>query len=298
MATTSAVGERGRVRSTSARWLRRPRNRQGSDIVRYALLVAFLLVFLVPFVWVWSSAFKSSIEIGRDPFGLPSEFRWENLQRAWTVGRFDRYIGNSVIYCAAIVSGVVALSCMAGYALALLPLPGRDAFLVVFLLGLMVPFQSVMIPLYYLLQDFHLLGTYWAFIVPGIALRLPFGIFLLRGFFRGLPPELGDAARVDGANEWSVFRHVMLPLAWPGLATLVVFQFIFTWNQFAMPFIFVQRDELRPVSLGTLFFFGRYTADRGMIAAGVTISMLPVIILYLLLQRRFIEGITAGALKS
>ena len=180
----------------------------------------------------------------------------------------------------------------------MLPLPGRDGVLVLFLLGLMVPFQSVMIPIYYLLRDTHLLETYWAFIVPGIAIRLPFGIFLMRGFFRGLPPELGDAARTDGANEWGVFRQVMLPLSWPGLATLIVFQFMWAWNEFAMPLIFVQRDELRPVSLGTMFFFGRFTADRGMIAAGVTLSMIPVVLLYLILQRRFIEGITAGALKS
>jgi ABC-type glycerol-3-phosphate transport system permease component len=132
----------------------------------------------------------------------------------------------------------------------------------------------------------------------GAAVQLPFGIFLMRGFFRGLPPEIADAARVDGANEWAVFRQVMLPLATPGLATLVVFQFIYTWNEFLMPLIFVQRDELRPVSLGMMFFFGRYTADRGMIAAGVTIAMLPMVVLYLLLQRRFIEGITAGALKT
>ncbi len=298
MVSTSAVGKSPRTSVKVTRSIRPRLNRLGGKVLVYVLLLAFLLVFLVPFLWIWGSAFKSSIEIARDPFALPSTFRWENLEKAWTVGRFDRYIGNSVIYCVAIVTGGVALSCLAGYALALLPLPGRDAVTIVFLLGLMVPFQSVMIPLYYLLRDLHLLGTYWAFIIPGIALRLPFGIFLMRGFFRGLPPELGDAARVDGANEWRVFRQVMLPLATPGLATLVVFQFIYTWNQFAMPLIFVQRDELRPVSLGTLFFFGRFTADRGMIAAGVTISMLPVVVLYLLLQRRFIEGITAGALKS
>ena len=124
---------------------------------------------------------------------------------------------NSAIYCAAIVAGSVVL-CLSGRlrALPLLPLPGRDTVLVLFLLGLMVPFQSVMIPIYYLLRDSHMLETYWAFIVPGIALRLPFGIFLMRGFFRGLPPELADAARVDGANEWGVFRQVMLPLSWPG----------------------------------------------------------------------------------
>jgi ABC-type glycerol-3-phosphate transport system permease component len=297
MATTTATSAPSDLPVTG-RTLGRQLERLGGRAFIYILLIFFFLIFLIPFIWIWSSAFKTSIEIARDPFALPSAFRWQNLQKAWTVGRFGDYIKNSVIYCTAIVSGVVALSCLAGYALALLPIPGRSYITLVFLLGLMVPFQSVMIPLYYLLRDLHILGTYWAFIVPGTALRLPFGIFLMRGFFRGLPPELADAARLDGANEWRVFRQVMLPLATPGLATLVVFQFIYTWNQFAMPLIFVQRDELRPVSLGTLFFFGRFTADRGMIAAGMTISMLPVVILYLLLQRRFIEGITAGALKS
>jgi raffinose/stachyose/melibiose transport system permease protein len=267
-------------------------------VVTYAILITFLIIFLLPFIWIWSSAFKTTQEIGRDPFALPTALRWENLVEAWTVGHFSEYMLNSAIYCAAIVAGSVALSCLAGYGLSMLPLPGRDSVLVLFLLGLTVPFQSVMIPMYYLLRDLHMLETYWAFIIPGIAIRLPFGIFLMRGFFRGLPPELGDAARTDGANEWGVFRQVMLPLSWPGLATLIVFQFMWAWNEFAMPLIFVQRDALRPVSLGTMFFFGRFTADRGMIAAGVTLSMIPVVILYLFLQRRFIEGITSGALKS
>jgi raffinose/stachyose/melibiose transport system permease protein len=292
----TAVQERPAARSASAS--RRRVARSVPEVGRYAVLTIFFLIFIVPFVWIWSSAFKQSREIARDPFGLPETWRWENIKRAWTVGHFDRYMGNTALYCVAIVGGVVILSCLAGYALAMLPIPARGAVLMTFVLGLMVPFQSVMIPMYYLLRDIQLLETYLAFILPGIAFRLPFGIFLMRGFFRGLPGELGDAARVDGANEWTVFRQIMLPLATPGLATLVVFQFIWTWNQFLMPLVFVQRDELRPISLGTMFFFGRFTADRGMIAAGVTISMLPMIVLYLLLQRRFIEGITAGALKS
>ncbi len=294
MTTTPAAPDRSQFQPAG----RRAQFLPARILVQYAALMFFLLVFLIPFVWIWSSAFKTSREISRSPFSLPTALRWENLQEAWTTGQFDRYMGNTVIYCAAIVTGVVVLSCMAGYALALLPLPGRGIILTVFLLGLMVPFQSVMIPIYYFLQDVHLLGTYWAFIIPGIALRLSFGIFLMRGFFRGLPPELADAARLDGANEWQAFRQVMLPLSVPGISTLVVLQFINTWNAFLMPLVFVQRDELRPVALGTLFFFGRFTADRGLIAAGVTISMLPMIVIFLLLQRRFIEGITAGALKT
>jgi raffinose/stachyose/melibiose transport system permease protein len=274
------------------------RGRLFERIALYATLIFFFLVFLLPFFLVWFSTFKTSREIGMNPLALPTTLDPKNIVKAWTVGHYSQYMLNSVLYCVAIVAGVIALACCAGYALALLPLPGRNGILVLFLLGLMVPFQSVMIPLYYLLRDVHMLETYWAFIVPGIALRLPFGIFLMRGFFRGLPPELGDAARIDGANEWQVFRNVMLPLSFPGLATLIVFQFMWTWNEFAMPLVFVQRDELRPISLGTMFFFGRFTTDRGLVAAGVTIAMLPVLALYFLLQRRFIEGITAGALKT
>jgi ABC-type glycerol-3-phosphate transport system permease component len=233
-----------------------------------------------------------------NPFGLPGEWHWENLTQAWTVGHFGQYMANTALYCATIVAGVVAASCLAGYALALLPVPARSLVFTLFLLGLMVPFQSIMIPIYYLLRDLHILETYLAFIVPAIALGLPFGIFLMRAFFRGLPQEIADAGRVDGASEWTVFWRVMLPLATPGLTTLIVFQFMYTWKAFLMPLVFVQLDELRPVALGMMFFFGRFTADRGMIAAGVTIAMVPVIVLYLVLQRQFIDGITAGAVKS
>lgn len=290
--------DRGEPLDTSVRPKRPWVARFGGNVVTYAILIFFFLVFLMPFVWIWFSAFKSAREIAADPFSPPTSLAPTNLVEAWTVGRFSQYILNSAIYSFAIVAGVVILSCLAGYALAQLPLPGRNGIFVLFLMGLMIPFQSVMIPLYYLLRDFHILETYWAFILPGIAVRLPFGIFLMRGFFRGLPGELADAGRTDGANEWQVFRQIMLPLSWPGVATLMVFQFMWTWNQFAMPLIFVQREELRPVSLGTMFFFGRFTADRGLIAAGVTIAMIPIVALYLVLQRRFIEGITAGALKS
>lgn len=265
---------------------------------RYTILIMFLLFFIVPIIWIWLSAFKAPKEISKNPFGLPEVWRWSNFAEAWTVGRFGQYMGNSILYAITIVGGVTVLACLGGYALASLPLPGRNLFLITFMLGLMIPFESVMIPLFYLERDLGLLGTYLGFIVPGIALRIPFGIFLMRGFFRGLPGELADAARVDGANEWQTFRHVMLPLAWPGMAALIVFQFLWTWNQFLLPLVMVQKDELRPVSTGMMFFFGRFTSQRDLIAAGAVIAMIPVLVLYLFMQRRFIEGVTAGALKS
>src|SRR5919107_4888230 len=187
--------------------------RLGGGTLKYVLLILFFLFFLMPFIWIWFSAFKTSREIAADPFSPPTSLDPANLVRAWTVGNFSGYLMNSVIYSVAIVLGVIVLCATAGYALALLPLPGRNGIFVLFLMGLMIPFQSVMIPLYYLLRDFNILETYWAFILPGIAVRLPFGIFLMRGFFRGLPGELGDAGRTDGANEWGVFRQVFLPLS-------------------------------------------------------------------------------------
>ncbi|MGH2616951.1 MAG: carbohydrate ABC transporter permease [Thermomicrobiales bacterium] len=265
---------------------------------RYAVLVFFLVVSLYPVVLMWASALKTSREIARDPLALPSSLNMENLQTAWTVGRFDRYLGNSVLYSIAIVTGVVVLSSLAGYSLARLRVAHHRVVFIGFLLGLMVPFQSIMIPLYYLLRDMNVLGTYWAMILPSIGLGLPFGVFYMRAFFRGLPGELADAARVDGGSEWQVFAQIMLPLARPGLATLAVFQLMTTWNSFLVPLVFVQRDELRPIALGAMFFSGRYTADRGLIAAGVTISIVPIVILYLFMQRQFIRGITAGALKG
>ena len=273
-------------------------SRWSGVLAKYVVLLFFLYIFLQPFIWIWSSALKSSQEIAADPFALPKEWHWENLANAWTLGRFNQYIGNTLIYSVIIVLGVCFIACLAGYALATRPFPGQNFIFILFLLGLMVPFQSIMIPVYYLARDLHILGTRWAMIIPSTALGLPFGIFLMRAFFRGLPMELADAAWIDGCTEWGVFWRIMLPLAMPGLTTLAVFQFMGTWNAFLIPLILVQREELRPVALGIMFYFGRYTADRGMIAAGVTLASLPIILVYLSLQHQFVRGITAGAVRG
>jgi ABC-type glycerol-3-phosphate transport system permease component len=269
-----------------------------AQVIKYGVLLTFLALLLMPFVLVWSSALKTSREILLDPLAFPRSFYWENLVQAWSVGRFGSYFGNTVFYSVTIVTCVVILCCLAGYALAMLGVPGDNVVFLAFVLGLMVPFEAIMIPVYYLMQDINLLGTRWAMVVASVANSLPFGIFLMRAFFRGLPREVADAARVDGGNEWQVFGQVMLPLSKPGVITLVVFQFMWTWNAFTIPLILVQQEELRPVALGIMFFQGRYNTDHGMIAAGVTIATLPIILMYIIMQRQFVSGITAGALKG
>jgi len=268
------------------------------NILRYVVLFFALAVFAMPLIWMVLAAVKPATELAQDPFAFPHDIELGNLIEAWKVGRYGTYLGNTLFYCLAIVVGVTLLSCLGGYAFGVLEFPGRDALFAVFLIGVVVPFQAVMIPSYYLVSDLGILGTYWAYILPGIAFGLGFGMFMMRAFFRGLPREIASAARLDGANEWQVFRRVMLPMAWPGLITLTIFQFMFTWKTFLLPLVLVQEESKRPISLGITFFFGRYSSDLGMIAAGVTISSLPMVVVYLLLQRRITEGITQGAVKG
>lgn len=267
-------------------------------IIKYAILILFVLIALTPIIVMWMAALKSSAEIFKNPFTLPTTLHWENLAKAWTVGRFSQYLGNSIIVTIPTVIGVVALSSLAGYAFGRLKFFGSRVLFFVFLVGLMVPFQSIMIPMYYDLQKLKLLGTYWAMILPAVSLGLPFGIFLMQAFFHGLPADLADAARVDGCSEFGVFRRIMLPLAGPAVSTLIVFQFMWTWNAFLMPLLFLNEETLRPISLGLMFFSGRYTMNYGLVAAGVTLATLPLIVVYIIFQRQFMRGLTAGAIKG
>jgi raffinose/stachyose/melibiose transport system permease protein len=181
--------------------------------------------------------------------------------------------------------------------LAKVEFPGRNGLFSLFLLGMTLPFLSLMIPLFYLARDLQILGTRWGFIMPAIGIGLPFSIFLMRAFFKAIPNELGDAARVDGCSEWGVFLRVMLPLAGPGLSTIAVFEFLGTWSAYLMPLILVQKEELRPVALALPLFQSRYSAELQLIAAASLITIVPPLLVYLFLQRRFVEGVTAGALK-
>jgi ABC-type glycerol-3-phosphate transport system permease component len=269
-----------------------------SAAAKYLILMFFLLITLGPVLWVYTTAFRADAEIMSDPLGLPQEWRLENFSEAWRVGKFDHYFINSVIIAAPVVLGVVGLSCLAGYALARFKFRGNRTVFMTFLVGLMVPFQAVMIPLYFDLRDWGILSTYWAVILPSIGLGLPFGIFLMRAFFVGIPVELGDSAKVDGCNEFQVFWKVMLPLTIPAASALGIFQFMWTWNSFLMPMLYLQREELRTLPLGVMLFSGRYSTQYGLFFAGVTIATLPVVIAYILLQRRVTAGLTAGAVKG
>jgi raffinose/stachyose/melibiose transport system permease protein len=279
-----------------------PIRRVIGPLVRYIVLALFAALTLYPLLLVVSTAIKNPSDFTVDPFALFSSVRLENISDAWTVGEFGRYFWNTVVITMPTVLGVVALSTMAGYALARLEFPGRNLILYAFMLGLMIPFTSVMIPLFYQLRDMGLLGSLLAVILAGIGgaagYGVPLGVFLMRAFFQDLPHELAEAARVDGASEWQVFRKVMLPLAGPGIAVLSILVFFQSWNQFLMPFLFVPGQENRPLASGLYLFATGRTQDYQLIAAGSLIMIVPVLIVFILFQRQFVRGVTAGALKG
>lgn len=273
---------------------RRPR---GWQLV-YIPLVALLIFAVAPLLLAWFTAFKSSEQQLVNPYGLPIPPTLENLTEAWTVGRFGVYFQNSLVISIADVIGMVIISSLAGYAFARLKFPGQKLLLYGLLIGLTIPVAAIIIPLYLTMRDFKLLNTYGSVIIADIALAAPIFVFIMRAFFKDLPAELDDAARIDGANEFQIFWQIMLPLARPGLLTVALLEFLWSWNDLLLPLVFLVSDELRTLPVGMLFFQGRFTIDNGLMSAGVLIISLPVTVLFLIFQRDFVKGLASGALKG
>jgi raffinose/stachyose/melibiose transport system permease protein len=264
----------------------------------HVVLLLVLLLAVTPIVLMWLTAFKSSPELAANPFGLPSEWRFENFVQTWQQGRFGTYVRSSVIVVIPVVTVSLAFSVLAGYAFGSFRFRGQQALFLLLLVGVMIPTEGIIIPLYYVMQDFGLLNTYRALILPQIALSTSFGAFWMRAFFAELPDDLTDAAAVDGAGPLRTLWYVLLPLAVPALGTLAVLLFMWTWNEFLLALVLVQDESVRTLPVGLSFSQGQYTAQVPLLAAAATIVSLPVLVLYALLHRRFIAGMASGAVKG
>ncbi|MDQ3863475.1 MAG: carbohydrate ABC transporter permease [Actinomycetota bacterium] len=268
---------------------------------KYLVLLFFAALSLYPLLLIISTSLKDPLDVTADPFELFSSFSPVNFYDAWTLGGFGGYFWTTVVITGVTVVSVVALSSLAGYALARFRFPGNNIVFFTFILGLMIPFFSVMIPLFYELQSFGLVGTEAAVILPAIAgahgFGLPLGVFLMRSFYMDLPEELADAARVEGANEFQVFRRIMLPLSTPGVAVLAVLVFFQTWNNFFLALVYLQGSEHQMLATGLYLFAGGRTGEYELAAAASLIMIAPVVIFFLIFQRYFIRGLTAGAFK-
>ena len=265
---------------------------------KHLVLLALSFLMLFPVILTVSSALKTRADVRTNPFGLFSSFSLDSLTRAWTVGNFGEYMLNTFVLSVPSTVIVVALSTMAGYAFAKLPFRGRTAIFYLAILGLLVPFFTYMIPLYFQLQGMGLLDTLPGAILVMTTTGLAFGAVFMRAFFLDLPPELEQAARIDGASEFQIFTKVMMPLVASGAGALAVFTFLQNWNNLLIPLLYLPGGDFRPLTLGLYLFAGGRTIDIGPLAAGTLITILPVILLFVLLQRQVAKGILSGAVKG
>jgi len=267
-------------------------------VPRYLLLIAFSLFVLLPIFGLFLSAFKTDTQIIQGPFSLPQSWNLENFRQAWFTGRFNIFFKNSVAVSLAVVIASVFLSVLMGYAFGLLPMPGKKWLFPLVLLGYMVPFESVIIPLYHFLDLLGLRDSYWALILPQIGLSVSFGTLWMTSFFENAPRDLVDAAAMDGCNRWQTLWQVLWPLAKPSITTLIVLIFMWTWNEFLLALVLIQDETLRTLPVGLAFFQGKYTANIPLLAAGALIVALPTVVVYVLFQRFFIRGMLGGAVKG
>lgn len=293
------------VRTPPVRPMRAPtanRRRPGETPVarggKHLVLLAFTLLCLFPVALVVSTALRDPAAIRTDPFSLFTSFTLENITTAWTTGEFGKYFWNSVLLTVPSTLVVVALSIASGYAFARCHFPGRDLLFYLVTLGLLVPFFSIMIPLYFQLRQMHLLDTLVGASLVLVSTGLSFGTFMMRSFFIDLPVELEQAGRVDGASEWVIFRRIMLPLVRPAAAALSVFTFLQSWNNFLVPLLYLPGGKYRPLPAGLYLFASGRSMDVGSLAAGALITVLPVIALFLVAQRQLIRGFMSGAVKG
>jgi ABC-type glycerol-3-phosphate transport system permease component len=282
---------------------RPPRNRltprrRAALLGRHGLLVMLALLAMFPVLLVVSTALRDPADVRVNPFGLFSSFSTESVSTAWTVGGFSDYLLNSLLLSVPSTVLVVVLSTMAGYTFARLPFPGRSLMFYLVVLGLLVPFFAFMIPLYFQLRGIGLLNTLLGANLVLASTGLSFGTFFMRAFFSDLPTELEQAARIDGASEWQIFLRIMVPLVGSGAGALAVFTFLQNWNNFLVPLLYLPSGDYRPLTTGLYLFTGGRSVDIGPLAAGTLITILPVIALFVALQRQVTAGFLSGGIKG
>jgi len=271
--------------------------------VTYAFLVVAALLMIAPFLWSISTSLKQPGDVfAYPPTLLPDPVTFQNYIDVFTKLTFDRYFLNSVIVTGSVVLLNVLFGTAAAYAFAKLRFPGRNAIFFLLLLTLMVPFQVNLIPLYKIMVELHkaipAIGadTYFGIVAPG-AIQV-FGIFLMRQFLRAIPDEILESARMDGASELRILRSIVFPIALPGMATLAIFTFLGAWNDFLWPLIVTNSDEMRTMPVGLALLARKNASNWGDTMAGTVLTAAPLIVMFLILQRRFIEGLTAGSVKD
>jgi ABC-type glycerol-3-phosphate transport system permease component len=272
------------------------RRRVAGRSAGYFFLVALSGGTIFPLLWMLVTSVRTRDTVFSGGV-IPSQVNLDGYRRAWSQLDYPSHFLTSLVVTTLTVAGVLALATLGGYSFAKLNFPGKQIIYVTLLSTLMLPVAAMVIPLFLELKTLHLLNTRQGLILTYIGTSLPFAMFLMRAFFETLPDELVHAARVDGAGEFMIFWRIMLPLAAPGVATVLIFQFMSTWNEFMYAQTFLQTPEYLPLQPVLYTVVGRYATDWPLLTAALTMSILPIVLVYIRMQRRFVAGLTLGALK-
>jgi len=262
----------------------------------YVIALIMVAFMAYPLIWMIYSSLKTNREIFLFPFSLPNKICLDNWIQAWRMGNLGHYFINSIFVTSVSVVLIVFLSSMAGYAFARLKFKGRDFFFYTFLLGLILPVQIVVIPLFAFFNKIGLLNTYFALIFPYSSWGLALSIYIFRSFFLTLPEEIADAAKIDGCSSFSLYWRIMLPLIRPALVTIVILQSINVWNEFLLALLFIYDDELKTLPVGLLAFYGYHNIDYKLIFSALSLTTIPILIFYFIFQKQIVSGLTTGAL--
>ncbi|WNR46291.1 carbohydrate ABC transporter permease [Paenibacillus roseipurpureus] len=260
------------------------------------LLWVYAGLSVYPLLWMIFYSLKNNNEIFvTNPFGLPTHFRFENYVDAWSKFNVPAYFTNSVLVAVATVIGTIVLSVTFSYAVARMQWRLKETARIYVVIGMFIPVQVIMIPLAILVRDFHLANTYWALIVPYIAFNISFSSMVFYGFFRSIPVELEESACMDGASIYRTFYTIILPIIKPAMATMVIFVFLSSWNEFTMALILITKESLKTLPLGLLFFQGQFTTNWGAMGAAMTIASLPTVLVYVLFSEQVEKAMTVGS---
>lgn len=272
------------------------------DPVLVALWISLILVaviWITPFVFIVFTSLKTSADVmGASAFSLPTELAFDNFASAWQRGNFSTTAFNGVVITVIKVPLGLMISAMAAYAIAKTPIRINRVLFSLFLFGTMLPFQVMLAPIFRQVNAFGLINTYPGIILPYLAFGIPYQVFILHGFFSSVPKELSEAARIDGASHFTIFRRIFLPVSLPVLSALFILDFVATWNEFAMALVILQDPKMWTLPLGLMNFQSQFSSDYGQLNAAIIMTVLPAAIVYLMFQRYFVSGLTSGAVKE
>lgn len=266
-------------------------------VLLYVFLIIMAAIMLLPFLWMLSASLKQDRDVFTFPIQwIPAEPEWGNYSRIWTQIPLLTYILNTVKLTIIVTLLQLFTSSFAAYAFAKLRFKGRNALFLGYIATIAVPWQAYMVPQFMMLRGMGLNNTHLAIII--LQAFSAFGVFMMKQFYEGIPTELCEAARIDGMTEYGIYAKIMLPLAKPSLSTLTIFTFVNTRNDFLGPYIYLTRDNLKTIQLGLRSFIGQYSSEYGLIMAGSVVTMIPVIAVFLALQKYFVEGVASSGLKG